>query len=167
MGRRRAPNATRIFRIPVEISLGLPSPTDRESPSRESSANPRNPRSTTFFINDCRVLSQARIRPRESICEDPHESFARLIRKDDLVMRDHQPNETPGNQQLAPLLTLTEAADYLRLTPKAIYAQRHRGDKPGALGIRIGRKVVYRLSDIERFLDEQLAKAQVSVDQYD
>jgi hypothetical protein len=82
-------------------------------------------------------------------------------------MRDHQPNETPGNQQFAPLLTLTEAADYLRLTPKAIYAQRHRGDKPGALGIRIGRKVVYRLSDIERFLDEQLAKAQVSLVQYD
>ena len=44
-----------------------------------------------------------------------------------------------------PLLTLKEAADYLRLTPSALYAQRHRGEKPGALGIRVGRKVLYRL----------------------
>jgi hypothetical protein len=58
-----------------------------------------------------------------------------------------------------PLLTLKEAADYLRLTPSALYAQRHRGEKPGALGIRVGRKVLYRPSDIERFLDERLAEA--------
>ena len=58
-----------------------------------------------------------------------------------------------------PLLTLKEAADYLRLTPSALYAQRHRGEKPGALGIRVGRRVLYRPSDIDRFLDERLAEA--------
>lgn len=58
-----------------------------------------------------------------------------------------------------PLLTLKEAADYLRLTPSALYGQRHRGEKPGALGIRVGRKVLYRPSDIESFLDERLAEA--------
>jgi hypothetical protein len=75
-------------------------------------------------------------------------------------MRDQQTNETPGKRQLAPLLTLREAADYLRLTPAALYTQRHRGTKPGALGIRVGRKILYRPSDINRYLDEQLAESQ-------
>ena len=61
-----------------------------------------------------------------------------------------------------PLLTLQEAADYLRLTPSALYTQRHRGEKPGALGIRVGRKILYRPSDITRFLEEQLAETQIS-----
>jgi len=48
------------------------------------------------------------------------------------------------------------AFDYLRLTPGALYTQRYRGEKPGALGIRVGRKILYRPSDIDRFLDERL-----------
>jgi hypothetical protein len=60
------------------------------------------------------------------------------------------------------LLTLKEAAEYLRLTPGALYTQRHRGEKPGVLGIRIGRKILYRPSDINRFLDERLAEALAS-----
>jgi hypothetical protein len=66
------------------------------------------------------------------------------------------------NGMAEPLLTLREAADYLRLTPSALYTQRHRGEKPGALGIRVGRKILYRPADINRFLDEQLADAQIS-----
>lgn len=58
-----------------------------------------------------------------------------------------------------PLLTLKEAANYLRLTPSALYTQRYRGEKPGALGIRIGNRVLYRPSDIDRFLNERLAEA--------
>jgi hypothetical protein len=58
-----------------------------------------------------------------------------------------------------PLLTLKETADYLRLTPAALYTQRHRGDKPGSLGIRVGRKILYRPSDIDRFLEEKLERA--------
>lgn len=56
------------------------------------------------------------------------------------------------------LLTLKEAADYLRLTPGALYSQRYRGEKPGALGIRVGKRLLYRPSDIDRFLDERLAE---------
>ena len=56
------------------------------------------------------------------------------------------------------LLTLKEAADFLRLTPGALYSQRYRGEKPGALGIRVGKKLLYRPSDIDRFLDERLAE---------
>lgn len=58
-----------------------------------------------------------------------------------------------------PLLTVKEAADYLRLTPGALYTQRYRGEKPGSLGIRVGRKVLYRPADIDRFLDERLQEA--------
>lgn len=69
---------------------------------------------------------------------------------------------TPHRRIAEPLLTLKEAADYLRLTPSAMYTQRHRGEKPGALGIRVGRKILYRPSDINRFLDEQLAETRPS-----
>lgn len=55
------------------------------------------------------------------------------------------------------LLTLRETAEYLRLTPGALYTQRYRGEKPGALGIRVGRKLVFRPSDIDQFLEERLA----------
>lgn len=54
---------------------------------------------------------------------------------------------------------MKEAAEYLRLTPGALYNQRYRGEKPGALGIRVGRKIVFRPSDIDQFLDEQLHEA--------
>lgn len=69
---------------------------------------------------------------------------------------------TPHRRIAEPLLTLKEAADYLRLTPSAMYTQRHRSEKPGALGIRVGRKILYRPSDINRFLDEQLAETRPS-----
>ncbi len=69
---------------------------------------------------------------------------------------------TRSERMPEPLLTLKEAADYLRLTPAALYTQRHRGDRPGALGIRVGRKILYRPSDISRYLDELLAENQVS-----
>lgn len=58
------------------------------------------------------------------------------------------------------LLTVTEAADYLRLTPSALYSQRYRSENPGALGIRVGRKIIYRKTDIDNYLDGLLAEAQ-------
>jgi hypothetical protein len=62
------------------------------------------------------------------------------------------------------LLTLEETAEYLRLTPGALYTQRYRGERPGALGIRVGRKVLYRPSDINRFLEERLNEADQAID---
>lgn len=55
------------------------------------------------------------------------------------------------------LLTVPETADYLRLTRAALYGQRHRGEMPGRLGIKVGKKIVYRRSDIEQFIDDQIA----------
>ncbi len=51
-------------------------------------------------------------------------------------------------------LTVGEAASYLRLTPGAMHTQRHRGERPGSLGIRVGRKLIYRRADLDRYLDE-------------
>lgn len=59
---------------------------------------------------------------------------------------------------LQPLLTVKEVADYLRVTPSALYVQRHRGEEPGALGIRVGKRILYRPADIDRFLNERQAE---------
>ena len=56
------------------------------------------------------------------------------------------------------LLTVQETAEYLRLSPSALYAQRHRGDTPGALSVRVGRKILWRRDDIDRWFDEQRAR---------
>jgi hypothetical protein len=42
------------------------------------------------------------------------------------------------------LLTLEETAHYLRLTPAAIYTQQYRRENPGALGIRLGMRILFR-----------------------
>lgn len=60
---------------------------------------------------------------------------------------------------LQPLLTVKEVAEYFRLTPSALYVQRHRGEEPGALGIRVGKRILYRPSDIDRFLNERRSGA--------
>ena len=62
------------------------------------------------------------------------------------------------------LLTVNEIAEYLRLTPGALYTQRYRGEKPGALGIRVGKKILYRPSDIDRFLEEKVGEIDVGSD---
>ena len=61
------------------------------------------------------------------------------------------------------LLTVPEAAEYLRLTPGALYTQRHRGEKPGVLGVRVGKKIVYRVADLNRYFDAQLAASGIEV----
>lgn len=63
------------------------------------------------------------------------------------------------------LLTVEEAAAYLRVTPGALYTQRYRREKPGALGIRVGRRILFRPTDIDRFLDERLSEADRDRDQ--
>lgn len=65
--------------------------------------------------------------------------------------------------QTSSLLTVPEAAEYLRLTPGALYTQRHRGEKPGILGVHVGKKIVYRLADLEKYFDDQLAAQGVEV----
>ena len=56
-------------------------------------------------------------------------------------------------------LTTAEVAERYRLSESALYTQRHRGESPGALGVRVGRKILYRLSDLEAWWDRQKVKA--------
>lgn len=53
------------------------------------------------------------------------------------------------------LLTEGEAAEYLRLTPRALQAWRYQGRGPRF--VRISRRAIrYRLDDLERFIEENL-----------
>lgn len=53
-------------------------------------------------------------------------------------------------------LTIGEVASLLRTTPAALYAARHRGQKPGSLGVQVGRKIVWRRSDIDAWWNAEL-----------
>ena len=55
----------------------------------------------------------------------------------------------------AVLLTVGEAADLLRTTPRAIYVMVERRQLPGL--IRIGRRVLFRADDLLVWLDQKRA----------
>ena len=53
------------------------------------------------------------------------------------------------------LLSVDEISEWLGLPPASIYAQRYRGEAPGALGIRVGRWVRFDRRDIEEWIECQ------------
>ncbi|WP_231917826.1 helix-turn-helix domain-containing protein [Microbacterium pygmaeum] len=52
---------------------------------------------------------------------------------------------------LEPMLTTSELADYLGVHAQAIYDLRAAGRGPA--GLRVGREIRYRISDVKRWLD--------------
>lgn len=52
-----------------------------------------------------------------------------------------------------PLATVTEVAEYLGITPNALYVMRQRGTGPKSS--KVGRTVRYRWADVEKWLDQQ------------
>lgn len=60
-------------------------------------------------------------------------------------------------------LTIEEAAELTRRTPNALHVERARGQGVGALGIRVGRRLLFKREDIDAYIDElratQLAEA--------
>lgn len=56
----------------------------------------------------------------------------------------------------AEFLTVEEAAAYLRTTKVALYSQRHRGEKPGALGVRVGKRLLWNRADIIDWFNSRL-----------
>lgn len=54
-------------------------------------------------------------------------------------------------------VSLSEAAEYLSLSPAGLYDQRLRNAAPGNLGYRIGNRVVFDLADLDAFLDQAKA----------
>lgn len=54
-------------------------------------------------------------------------------------------------------LTVEALAELLQTTPNALYVQRHRGEAPGALSVKAGKRLLWRRQDIEHWFDAQLA----------
>lgn len=52
-------------------------------------------------------------------------------------------------------LTALETAELLRLSRGSLYVQRHRGQAPGSLGRQVGRKLLWRRTDLDAWFDEQ------------
>ena len=55
---------------------------------------------------------------------------------------------------LEPLLSAQDLADFLHVPIATIYAWRYRGEGPP--GFRVGRHLRYRWTDIQRWLDQRL-----------
>lgn len=62
-------------------------------------------------------------------------------------------------------MTQTTAHEYLgiedtaslfpHLTVSALYSQRHRGEAPGALAVKVGKRLVWRRSDLDAWWETQ------------
>ena len=50
-------------------------------------------------------------------------------------------------------LTAREVAEQYRLTVSALYTQRHRREAPGSLGVKVGRKLLWRQSELDAWFD--------------
>ncbi|MGH8873329.1 MAG: helix-turn-helix transcriptional regulator [Acidimicrobiia bacterium] len=58
---------------------------------------------------------------------------------------------------LDPLLSIQELAAYLDLPVATLYAWRYR--RQGPPGFKVGRHVRYRQSDVDRWINDQLASS--------
>ncbi len=56
------------------------------------------------------------------------------------------------------LLTVEELSALLRVSPAAIYSQRLRGEMPGTLGVKLGKRIFFRPADIDAYMDQQVAR---------
>src|SRR5690606_15901439 len=68
---------------------------------------------------------------------------------------DRVPLMIMGMEQRARLLTVQELADYLGVPVATLYQWRHRREGPP--GFRVGRRVRYRWSDVQEWIEHQLA----------
>jgi hypothetical protein len=58
--------------------------------------------------------------------------------------------------EAARYLTAEEVADRYRVSVSALYTQRHRREDPGALALKIGRRLLWRPADLTRWEDRLL-----------
>jgi DNA-binding transcriptional MerR regulator len=65
-------------------------------------------------------------------------------------------NESDPKEAVSQLLTTSEVAELTRAPVSAVRYWRHAGVGPASF--RLGRRVVYRLCDVERWLEEKRAE---------
>ena len=56
-------------------------------------------------------------------------------------------------------LTADEVAAMYRFTVSALYTQRHRREAPGSLGVKVGRKLLWRQSELDAWYDRTREEA--------
>jgi excisionase family DNA binding protein len=59
-------------------------------------------------------------------------------------------------QRLEPLISAQDLAEYLAVPVATIYAWRYR--RQGPPGLRVGRHVRFRWSDVERWIEDRIAQ---------
>ncbi len=64
--------------------------------------------------------------------------------------------------QKAAYLTAEEVAAMYRLTVSALYTQRHRREAPGSLAVKVGRKLLWRQSELDAWFDRTREEAALS-----
>ncbi|CAN5364873.1 hypothetical protein BH24ACT7_BH24ACT7_25700 [soil metagenome] len=61
-------------------------------------------------------------------------------------------------------LTIDEVAARLRTTKSAIYTQYHRGQAPGALAVRVGRRFLWSAADLDAWFHRRAAAVEAAVE---
>jgi hypothetical protein len=63
------------------------------------------------------------------------------------------------------LATVEEIAQILRTSPSAIYSSRHRGQPPGALGLRAGRRILFDVDEVFREMRSRRDRNELPADE--
>ncbi|MBA2724978.1 MAG: helix-turn-helix domain-containing protein [Actinobacteria bacterium] len=52
-------------------------------------------------------------------------------------------------------LGIAEVAILFGTSPSALYSQRHRGEAPGSLCVKVGKKLMWKKAELEAWFDQQ------------
>ena len=60
------------------------------------------------------------------------------------------------------LATIDEVARFFRTSPAAIYTQRSRGEAPGSLGVKVGRRILFDRDVLKDWMKNQAGQKTAS-----
>lgn len=56
-------------------------------------------------------------------------------------------------------LDIAEVSVLFKTSPSALYTQRHRGEEPGSLAVRVGKKLLWMRADLDAWWESQKVQA--------